>query len=85
MTFGPCFVFVTCRSGSIQVFAMVELERYGVTNTSIEEKMKSDVTQKVRNMVASNLQDGYVFSPDEFAVQDPTSGNLLLHHENMSV
>ena len=45
----------------------------------LKKKMKSDVTEKVRNMVASNLQDGYVFSPDEFAVQDPTSGNLLLY------
>ena len=38
MIFGPCLVFFTCRNGSIRVFAVVELERYGVSNASLEKK-----------------------------------------------
>ena len=67
----------TSRDGSVQVSAAVELERSGTSIQSIEEEMKSDVTKKVRNMVASGIQNGYVFAPGEYTVQDPTCMSIL--------
>ena len=59
------------------MFASAELEKFGISVESIEEKMKSDVIEKVRNMVASGLQDDFVFASGEYDVQDPTNGIMI--------